>query len=167
MEFFTQRNFQYGYEYDSFAEFTAKQTESLVPYIGTFAKIGSAAGLPVEKTPVLDLSSQKGRQVSNLMQLLFGAPFGATMYNERTLKGVAYGRSKQLNEDLKKAAADAGVDIDWLRKQLQSGVSAEVIANRIASGQGDLERNARRKKLEQMAKKDKDYTAVLRDLRSQ
>jgi hypothetical protein len=169
MEFFTQRNFQYGYEYDSFSEFTSKQLESTIPYIGTFARAGSAVGLPVEKTPFIDLSAQKGKQVSNLMQLLFGAPFGATMYNERTLKGVTYGRSKQLSKELNQAASDAGVDIDWLRDQLEKGVSPEALARKIESGQGDIDRVARRKKLDELTgktkkKKPKDYRDVMKEL---
>jgi hypothetical protein len=167
MEFFTNRNFQYGYEYESFGELASKQLEGTIPYIGTIARAASAAGLPVEKTPFLDLSREKGRQVSNFMQLMFGAPYGATMITERTIKSAARSQGMDSYELLDRAAAASGVDVEWLRKQINSGVSSAELTNKILSGEG----NAALIKLQKIASgeiedKRRDYFGTIRSLYS-
>ena len=159
IEFITGRNFELGYEYGSDAELLEGQARNLIPYIGTAKRVLSGLGLPVDQE----------KRVVNLLNVLVGAPYGATLINEKSLKRGAQQTSEAINAQLRAAAEDANVDIEWLRKQLQDGVPLYQLTQMIGTGQGTPERVSIAKKLDEMTKKPRgtDYTAPLRELRGQ
>jgi hypothetical protein len=156
LELLLQRNFQYGQQYNSFAESLGEQTESLLPQWQIVKRALSSAGLPVEQE----------RRYSNLFQLLVGAPYGATTYTQGTLRGAAIERNKALSKQVREAAAEAGVDVEWLRKQIADGNPMSVIAARAAMGQGNPAMLNLQKWFSgtEVTRGDTDYNALLRSL---
>lgn len=159
IEWMTNRNYQYGYEYESTGQKLLTTLKQTTPWATTIADILSVAGLNVERE----------KRMTNLFGLVFGTPYGATTIGEKQVSGAAYGRGIQLSKQLKEAAADAGVDYEWLREQLNTGISAKQLAYKIGAGQGDVEKVALRKRFESFTKKgnskqDRQYNQILRDL---
>jgi hypothetical protein len=110
----------------------------------------------------------KERQISNLLNVLVGAPYGATTINEKTLRQGARQSSEEVNSQLRAAAEDANVDIDWLRKQLKDGIPLYQLTLMISSGQGTPELQTLAKKIDEMTKKQDsgpDYSGTLQNLR--
>jgi hypothetical protein len=161
IEWITNRNFQYGYEYADIGDKIIKTIQQSVPYVGTGKKVLSGvAGI-----------GDRERRVSNLIGILAGTPYGATTITEKTLSGTAYGQNMKLSQQLKDAAAEAGVDYEWLRKELTKGTSLRSLTMKIGAGQGDIQTIALRKRFDSFlkggsTKDDKDYNAILRDLRA-
>jgi hypothetical protein len=157
IEVLTGRNFEYGRAYDSTGNMLQDQFSNWVPQVGIITKGLSAAGLPV----------QEDRRASNFWQLLGGSPLGATTYTERTLRGAAISKSRDLSSQMKKAAEEAGVDIDWLRSKIRSGATPEQISRMILLGYGNKDRLALLESLSGGDKKEsaRNYDAVLQGLR--
>jgi hypothetical protein len=159
IELFTQRNFERGYKYESTSDLLTKQFENIFPYYNTAKKILSASGLPVERQ----------KRISNLYGVLLGAPYGMSTYDEKTLANAARSKATDVSAQLKKAAAEAGIDVEWLRKQVADGKNLNQISALIASGQGDMASIARNKKLKELMnpkKETMDYRSILGSLQS-
>lgn len=158
IELLTQRSFQYGREYDTFYDSLTAQGKQLVPQWMLVKRTLSAAGLPVEQE----------RQVSNLFQLLIGAPYGMTTFTEDTLRGTAMSRNIKLNKQIRAAAAEANVDVEWLRKEVSSGTPPAVLAAKVAMGLGDVKRLELQKRLQgrDLTIGTYDYDAMLRRFES-
>lgn len=156
-EFVTGRNYDLGYAYGSDAELLQGQIRTLVPYWGTAKRVLSGLGLPIEQE----------KRVSNLLNVLVGAPYGAVTINEKTLARGAKQTAESVNAQLRAAAEDANVDIEWLRKQLKDGVPLHQLTLMIGTGQGAPDRVSIARKLDEMTKKPRgtDYTSTLRELR--
>lgn len=160
VEVLTNRNFTLGYEYKSTADMLLAQGRNIFPYAGTAKRLLSAAGLPIEKE----------KRVSNLINVILGTPFGATTITEKSLYGEAWRDSMSLAAQLKKASVEAGVDYEWLVKQLGKGMTLDQVVALILSGQGSIETVSIQNiiKEAQKAKKGEstDYAAVLRGLQT-
>jgi hypothetical protein len=156
IELLTQRNFQYGREYDNFFQSVTGQANQLVPQWMLVKRTLSAAGLPIEKE----------RQVSNLFQLMIGAPYGMTTFTEDSLRGAAFSRNFKLNKQIRQAADDAGVDVEWLRKEISSGTPVNVLAAKVSMGFGNVEYLNLQKRLQgrDVSRGTTDYEQMLRDL---
>jgi len=163
VEMLTSRNFDKGYEYNSTMEMLAAQGRNILPYIGTAKRLLTVSGLPIDKQ----------KRVSTMINVLAGTPFGAAMITEKTLKGEAWQNSAQLSAQLKKAAVEAGVDYEWLTKEISSGKNLNQITAAIISGQGSIERQANLKKMkdfqDKMQGKNQDkrnYRQILQGLQT-
>jgi hypothetical protein len=134
------------------------QTRTLIPYYGTAKRLLSAAGLPVDRE----------KRLVNLLNVLVGAPYGATLISEKSIGQGARQTSEKLNAQLRAAADDANVDIDWLRDKLNKNVPLPQLMAMISTGQGARERVEMKKKLEEFMKppSGKSYADVLGQLRS-
>jgi hypothetical protein len=153
----TGRSFSQGRRFDTIQDFVEAQAKSWFPTGTQLYKLASAVGLPVDKE----------KRISNLMQVLGGGPYSAATIREGTLRWQTVERSAALSKQVKRAAADANVDIDWLRKQVSDGVRPDVLANMIASGQGSPERLELQRRLagDTGARKDpRNYEEILRRL---
>ncbi len=156
-EFITGRNYELGYEYGSDLELIQGQARTLIPYYGTARRFLSSLGLPVDRE----------KRVSNLLNLLVGAPYGATIINEKTLTRAAINNSEEYNKQLRKAAEEAGVDIDWLRKELRKGTNLAQLTAMIGAGAGSIERVAEQERRALAAGKGPrvpDYLSEIREL---
>jgi hypothetical protein len=73
-------------------------------------------------------------------------------------------------KQLRQVASEAGVDVDWLRKQIRKGVSLSELRMKIARGEGDVTTLERQKKLDLLAGKEKgpsdDYAQILSQFRA-
>jgi hypothetical protein len=157
IELVTNRNFELGYEYGSDMDLLQGQIRTVIPYYGTARRVLSALGLPVDRE----------RQLSNLLNVLVGAPYGAATINEKALTRGARNAADEYNKQLRAAAADAGVDVEWLRKQLQRGTNLAQLTLMIGSGAGSVERIAEQKKRDKAMGKGSpvpNYLSTIREL---
>jgi hypothetical protein len=152
------RSFSQGRRFDSFQDFVEAQAKSWSPSAIQAYKLASGLGLPVDQE----------KRISNLIQVLGGGPYSAATIREGTLRWQTVERSAALNKQVKKAAAEANVDIDWLRKQINAGVRPDVLANMIASGQGSPERLELQRRLAgdtaKVRRDPRNYEEILRRL---
>lgn len=164
IEWLTNRNFEYGYEYSSIGDKLRKTVENNVPYLNTGRRFASTVGFDVDRE----------RRISNMFGLLVGTPYGLTVLNEKTINSAAFGRQMELSAQAKKAAADAGIDYKWLQTRIKKGDSLQDLVIRISKGEGNAVRLATGKQitefieeLEGKQKKQKrDYGAVSEGLRT-
>lgn len=151
LEYITNTNFDTGQQFRSTGEKLEQLSRSLIPYIGTGQRIVSAATVPATLAGA-DLSGvpfiQADKAMSNLYNLLLGAPFGASTITEKTLLGGMINKSKASAAQLKTLAEEAGVDVEWLRKEIRSGVSIMDLQMKIARGEG----SAKQKELDEYLK---------------
>ena len=170
LEFITNTNFDTGQQFRSSGEKAEQMTRSLVPYLGTIQRVASALTVPATLAGA-DLSGvpliQAERGMSNLFNFLVGAPYGATTITERTLYGGLIQRSIASAAQLKELAAEAGVDSDWLRKEIRKGTNLADLKVKIAKGEGDIKRRALQKKIDiatgkvEDEKPNKNYAQIL------
>jgi hypothetical protein len=97
--------------------------------------------------------------MSNLFNFLWGGGVGATTITEKTLRGGLIERSKAQSSQIKKLAAEADLDVEWLRKEIRSGISLPQLQNKIAIGEGKVSTVAARKAREPQ----RDLTDVQRN----
>jgi hypothetical protein len=153
-ELITGRNYQYGYEYENAADMFSAQFQTLVPPLSVLKNVGRAAGL----------TDNEAESRAALWSLLAGSPLGATSYDEKDLRNAAFKRAMDANDQLKAAAAEAGVDIEWLRKEIKSGTPMYKLQMRIMMGQGSVASAAIREAMEAEKEPTRDYAAMLRGL---
>jgi hypothetical protein len=162
IEWITNRNFEFGYEYTSLGDKVMSTIQTTIPYYGTGKRLASAVGFDVDKE----------RRMSNLYGLLLGTPYGITTITEKSVKGAAFNRKVELSRQAKQAALDAGVDYEWLQDRIKKGDSLRDIHMKILTGQGDATLRAAGKKLSdyedmisgKKKKKEKDYKAIVSGL---
>jgi hypothetical protein len=156
IELLTQRNFQYGREYENFGEALKEQGGQLIPQWQLIKRTLSASGMNVDRE----------RRVSNLFQLLVGAPYGMTTYTEKTLRGATYSQNIALSKQVRKAAEEAGVDVKWLRNEIAAGTPTHLLAIKISMGMGNAERIrlANRIQGRDVTRGRLDYNDILRGL---
>lgn len=166
LEFISGRDLESGRELTGPSERAKRAITTAIPYYGTVTRALSAVGLEAE-VPVMGRFGGE-KQISDLMGLIVGAPWGATTYTAKTLNWAAIERNKSLSRQVREAAETAGVDLDWLRKQLRSGVRADQLATKIAAGEGDPNRKTIDELLGLKKKqtKSQDYKKVLERLRT-
>ena len=169
LEFITQTNFDTGQKFQSSGEAALQIGRSLLPYIGTGQRIASGLTVPatmagVDLSGVPFIAADKG--MSNLFNFLVGAPYGASTLTEKSLYGGLIQSSIASAAELRQYAAEAGVDVDWLRKQIRKGISLPELRMKIARGEGSIRNIQRQKKLESLTGKAKDkpsqdYASIL------
>ena len=100
---------------------------------------GAASNLP--GVPDLGLSSgaQQEKGLATALSF-FGLPalagLGVSTVSPRTISGELRRRQKSQSAEIKKAAAELGVDVDWLRDRLDEGVPVEQIYREVQAGLG-------------------------------
>ena len=160
VEFLTNRNFTFGYEYKSTSEMLIAQARNLLPYVGTGKRLLSAAGLPIEQE----------RRISNLINVLLGTPYGVYTINEKALFGEAWRDSVALSAQLKRAAVEANVDFEWLSKELSKGRTLDQLIALIISGQGSLDQQGLLQMIKDAQKATKgesqNYARILQGLQT-
>lgn len=164
IEWMTNRNFTFGYEYESIGDKVWQTVQNTVPYVGTGKRLASAVGFDVDRE----------RRMSNLFGILAGAPYGLTTITEKTINGAAFNRQMALSAEVKRAAAEAGVDVEWLQKRIKAGDSLLTLAMKVSAGQGNAATISLGKQLKEYTdriegktkKQDKDYRAIVGALRS-
>lgn len=151
LEYITNTNFDTGQQFRGTGAKVEQLSKSMLPYIGTSQRILSAATVPLTLAGA-DLSGvpviQADKAMSNLYNLLVGAPFGASTLTEKTLLGGMIAKSQASSTQLRKLSENAGVDVDWLRKEIRKGVSIQELQAKIARGEG----SARKMELEEYMK---------------
>lgn len=139
LEYITNTNFDTGQQFRSTGEKIEQLSRSLLPYIGTGQRFVSALTVPATLAGA-DLSNvpfiQADKALSNLYNLLLGAPFGASTITEKTLLGGMINKSKASAAQLKSLAEDAGVDVEWLRKEIRRGTTVTELQMKINKGEG-------------------------------
>jgi hypothetical protein len=175
LEFITKTNFDTGQQFRSNEEMALQLSRSLIPYIGTAQRIASGLTVPATLAGA-DLSGvpfvQADRGLSNLYNFLVGAPFGATTLTERSIYGGLIQRSIASSKQLRKLADEAGVDVEWLRKEIKKGVSLPELRGKIARGEGNVARLESQKRLDVLTGKAqpdgpaRDYVSMMRQFRS-
>jgi hypothetical protein len=161
IEFLTGRNFEQGYEYKDDKDLLIGQSRILVPYVGTIKKALSAAGF-----------GDQGKRWSNMWGTILGSPVGMTTFGEDQLGRMAKERSSTVSKQLTQAAAEAGVDADWLRKEIASGQNLVNITLKLASGEGSIAEVERRKRAKEImegpkvSKAQRGYGDVISEIRS-
>ena len=173
LEFITNTNFDTGQQFRTTEDKITQMGRSLVPYIGTAQRIVSGLTIPATLAGA-DLSGvpfiQAERNMTNLFNLLVGSPYGATTLTEKTVTGGLIQTSIANAKQLRQAAGEAKVDVDWLRKQIRKGVTLSELRMKIARGEGNIDTLERQKKLELLTGKtkgpDKDYAQVLSQFRA-
>jgi hypothetical protein len=167
LEFISGRSFDTGQEFDTLEERLNWGLRTLVPYYGTAQRIGEAATVPftlagadLSGLPILD--QQKG--MSSLINFLAGSPYGVASLNERQLSYGIRSQTENLNEQLARLAGEAGVDLDWLRKEIRKGTSVQDLRMKIAMGQGNASMLALNKQFEDVKAPSRDYNQLLKSL---
>ena len=95
------------------------------------------------REPLGSLYTERQRQggLTSLLNLL-GVPGiagqGISTVTPKTISGELARRSGVQRRQIKETAKDLNVDVEWLREQLQSGVSPEQLAIMIQSGMGQV-----------------------------
>jgi gas vesicle protein len=95
------------------------------------------------REPFGSLYNERQREggLTSLLNLL-GVPGvagqGISTITPKTISGELARRSKSQRNQIKETAKDLNVDVEWLREQLQSGVSPEQLAIMIRSGMGQV-----------------------------
>ena len=139
LEYITNTNFDTGQQFRSTGEKIEQLSRSLLPYIGTGQRILSSLTVPATLAGA-DLSGvplvQSEKAMSNLYNLLIGAPFGASTITEKTLLGGMINKSKVNAAQLKKLASEAGINLEWLRKEIKKGTTVTELQAKIARGEG-------------------------------
>ena len=164
IEWLTNRNYELGYEYKSLGDKVIKTIENNIPYVGIGRRAASAVGYDVDKE----------KRMSNLFGLLVGTPYGITTITEKSLNSAAYSRQAALSQQVKQAAADAGVDPEWLQKRIKAGDSLTDLRTKIIFGQGSATKIAIGTQMKDFmdklegkeSKKKKDYGNIVRGLQT-
>jgi len=172
IEFLSGTSFDTGQQYETTSDLLLGTARGLVPYIGSAQRLVSTATVPLTLAGVdIDTSKagglqgfadsflQQERGMSNLFNFLWGGGVGATTITEKTLRGGLIERSKAQSSQIKKLAAEADLDVEWLRKEIRSGISLPQLQNKIAIGEGKVSTVAARKAREPQ----RDLTDVQRN----
>lgn len=167
LEFIAGRSFDTGQTFDTAEEKLNWGLRTLVPYYGTAQRIAEAATVPltlagVDLSGVPIIDQQKG--MASLFNFLAGSPYGVRTLTERD---IAYGlraQSENLNAQLAQLAAEANVDLDWLRKEIRKGTSLASLRIKIAMGEGNATMRALEKQYETVKPPSRDYNALLQSL---
>lgn len=173
LAFITNTNFDTGQQFRTSGDKAEQMSRSLLPYLGTIQRIASGltvpatlAGVNLSNVPLI----QADRGLSNMFNFLVGAPFGATTLTEKAVLGGLIQTSTANSKQLKKIAADAGIDVEWLRKTIRKGVSLSELRLKIARGEGSIALLEQQKKLKQLTGKEKDlsqnYPQILSQFRA-
>lgn len=167
LEFIAGRSFDTGQTFDTPQERLNWGLRTLVPYYGTAQRIAEAATVPltlagVDLSGVPIIDQQKG--MASLFNFLAGSPYGVRTLTERD---IAYGlraQSENLNAQLARLAAQANVDLEWLRKEIRKGTSLSTLRIKIAMGEGNATTIALQKQYETEKAPTRDYNALLQSL---
>lgn len=162
LEFLYQRNLETGQPIEGLGENVRQGIRTFIPQVGVAQRALAGAGLDV---PALGIDREK--QVANLINLIIGAPYGAVVLTEKVMTWSAVEKNRALSDQVKEAAAEANVDVDWLRKQVKSGKTPLQIRALIMSGQGSPLVVAMQKAAEERRRgpKKNDYREILTGLR--
>ena len=120
----------------------ARGLGDILPQLGTIERLaGSISGLT--GLPSFGLSSQNQRDKAlatalNLSGVSGIAGLSAATLTPKSISAELRRRQSVQSADIKRAAAELDVDVDWLRKQLQEGRTPEEISMLIRAGQGKL-----------------------------
>jgi hypothetical protein len=154
IELLTNRNFEMGYEYDDMGEAVRAQLKALFPQYNLGRRLTSGLGAPWDED----------RRVSNLYQVLIGAPYSMGTFNERALRGGMYRRSVEVSQALREAAEEANVDVTWLREEIRNGTPLPILRAKIQAGHGDPARLERARAARQKPKSPSQYLSTVRAL---
>lgn len=175
LEFITNTNFDTGQQFRTAEDKALQLSRSLIPYIGTIQRIASGLTVPATLSGA-DLSGvpfiQADKGMSNLFNFLVGAPYGASTLTEKSVYGGLIQKSIASGAELTKYAAEAGVDVEWLRKEIKKGTSLQDLRTKIAMGEGSARRIEQQKRLDMLTGKTKekqpaqDYAQVLATFRA-
>jgi hypothetical protein len=117
------------------SEGIASGITELLPLVGTLERIAGTA-LPAG---ALVPTAQSDRRLSNALNVLGvsgAAGQAAGTLTPRTMRGEVRRRQTDLSAGIEQAAAALGVDVEWVRSQLDAGVDPETLALMIAAGAG-------------------------------
>ena len=108
------------------------------------AGTGYVSDKVIGREPFGALYNERQREggLTSLLNLLGVVPGlagqGVSTITPKTISGELARRSKSQRNQIKETAKDLNVDVEWLREQLQSGVSPEKLAIMIQSGMGQV-----------------------------
>ena len=112
----------------------ARGLGDLIPQLGLLERAASAVpGL----RDIASTQSQRDRALTNVLNLAgFPGGVGVTTLGPTTISGELTRRIEKQRGGLTRAAANANVDIDWVREQLRNGLSPEEVQSLIRAGEG-------------------------------
>jgi hypothetical protein len=118
----------------------ARGLGDLLPQLGTAERLAGAV-TGATGLPSFGLSSEAQQEKGLATGLSFlGLPalagLGVSTVSPRTISGELRRRQKSQSAEIKKAAAELGVDVDWLRDRLDEGVPVEQIYREVQAGLG-------------------------------
>ena len=167
LEFIAGRSFDTGQQFETLGERLNWGLRTFVPQYGTAQRLVSAATIPftlagkdLSGTPLL--RSQEG--MSNLFNFLAGSPYGMATLTEKQIGFGAMAQSQNLAGQLAQLAAEANVDLDWLRKEIRKGTSLSELKMKIATGQGNASLIRMNKQFEPATAPKRDYNQLLQSL---
>jgi len=151
VELLTGVDIQTGRDLDPLGKGRAETLGNIIPQLGTAQRaLSSVAG--VSKAAGLDLPNigftqdQENKGVVTALNLI-GVPALAGMsvanVSKKGTSAELMRRIKQQSATINKAAAEKGIDVEWLRKQVRAGTPPQTIAALIAAGQGRLDTSLR------------------------
>ena len=138
MEIIQNRNFETGAPLNKPMLDTI--LSNITPYYSTGRNILTAANLPVSELTGRNIPfAEQGREAQRLTSLL-GLPALAGMQSvavkPETVTSEITRRSSRQYEKINAAAADLGVDTDWIRRNLDKGIDPKTMAMLIQAGAG-------------------------------
>jgi hypothetical protein len=144
VELATGRDIQSGRGLDPFGKDRIQTLGDIIPQLGTLQRtVGAAAG--VSKALGKDLPNigftedQENKGVVTALNLL-GIPalFGmsAATISKKGTNAELVRRNQKQTAKINEVAAERGIDIEWVRKQIRNGTPPEIVAQLLNSGLG-------------------------------
>jgi len=144
VELATGVDIQTGRTLDSFGKDRVQTIGNIVPQLGTLQRaVSGVAG--VSKAAGYDLPNigftedQENKGVVTALNLL-GVPaligMSATSVTKKSTNATIIKRMQKQTAKINEAAAERGIDVDWVREQIRKGVPPEVVAQLIDGGLG-------------------------------
>ena len=130
----------------------ARGLGDILPQLGLAERlIGGVSGVTEQATgraPLAGLSTESQREKGLATLLNFSgipalAGLGVATVTPRSISGELRRRQGEQSTAIKKAAAELGVDVEWLREQLDEGLTPEQIFARVQAGQGKASTRAK------------------------
>lgn len=171
LEYISGVNFDTGIPYEDEWDKTQRLASNMVPMWGTATRVLSAGTIPLSLAGVdlpFDDFIKQERGMSNLLNLTVGSASGYSAFtlSEKQLLTGLYQTISSQNEQVGRAAAEANIDLEWLRKQIKAGKSIAEIRILIAKGDGNVELWEKIRERKGLTEPKRDYNQVLEGLRT-
>lgn len=167
IEFLVGVNFDTGIKYQDEGEKWSRISTNLAPLVGTIKRAARGATVPLTLAGVeLPKGIAQERGLSDLINFMVGTPYGAVTLTEKTLMSGLITTLESQNAQVQAIADEAGIDLDWLRKQVRSGKSLVEIRELMSKGEGSVAAVAAAKKAKGYSPLSRDYEAVIEGLQT-